>query len=355
MSPRVDPKLSVTGIGLVGALGTRAANVLAAARCNLARTSPSTELRIPDEDSLTEKPVPVHAVRDLAAGYEHQGRWLRLLAAALQDLAPGLDAADPTPIPLVVVQPADDGDRYPVEPPAAPLGELIGHELGTHGIALACQVVPGGAATIGQALDLAAGLLQRHRRVILAGVDSLVDHCSLSWLLRADRLKQDDQPVGIAPGESAVCLLLESPAATRSGERTKAAIANWSSTSAVAAEAEAEPERWGQLLAQAINRSLSSAGAPVSAATPWHLVTNHDGDPTMARIYGGLLAALDPRLGAPQLHHPAVSFGSVGCAGAFVGMAVAAHVLATDAASHELVVTAAGLRGESAFVRLHRP
>ncbi|MBL8727015.1 MAG: hypothetical protein JNM25_01200 [Planctomycetes bacterium] len=352
MSSSSATAMRVTGIGLVGALGTRAANVLAAQRCNLVRTSPSTELRIPDEDTLTEQPVRVHAVRGLAAGYEHQGRWVRLLSAALQDLATGLESGDATALPLVVVRPADDPDRYPVETAAAGLDELLSQALTAPRTAFACHVVPGAEGSIAVALDQVAELLRQHRRVVLAGVDSLVDHCSLAWLLRAGRLKTDDNPVGIAPGETAACFLLEraDPTGPTGG---LAEIADWWRDDEV--DTEAEPELWGQRLGRAVNRSMHArANEPSRPHTPWHLVSNHDGDTAMARIHGGLLSTLDPGLAAPRLHHPCVSFGSVGCASAFVGMAVAIHVLATDPASRDVVATAASPRGEAALVRLRR-
>jgi hypothetical protein len=127
------------------------------------------------------------------------------------------------------------------------------------------------------------------RRVLIAGVDSLLDPLSLAWLASTDRLRGPETPDGVAPGEAAACWLV-GPAEPAALAQIVAGYQPAGPRSAVA-----DAERW-----------LRAAGdAP--RGSDWVDLT---GEPWRARAWGRVAH----RLGRTGEHTPADGWGDLGSA-----------------------------------------
>src|SRR5262249_30742717 len=84
---------------------------------------------------------------------------------------------------------------------------LWGRPIGAGSAAL----VAGGHAGAIVALERAWEIVTAHvaDRVILIGADSYLDNLSLTYLAEAHRLKTNENPAGLSPGQAAAAVLLE--------------------------------------------------------------------------------------------------------------------------------------------------
>lgn len=297
-----------------------------------------------------EKPLPVHAVRGLAEGYEHQGRWMRLARAALDDLLAEHGPLGPTTIGLVVLHPRQDDGRCPTVLDRGEFGDLLRTHGQRHGAVFDCRLVEGAGSPLAEGLHVVQRELGRSwSQAILLGVDSLIDFGSLSWLARSGALKSEENPVGIVPGEGAACFLIESGQPRPEDRPTLARVTGWSAIAATSDPLDAEA--LGASIARQVSRQLA---AQLDPSAGWDLVTDHGGDELRARLIGSLMCNLDRSVGDPRMHHPATSFGSVGTASAFLGLAVALHVVTRRRGSGTAIVLATDARTGSEVVLVRR-
>jgi len=186
-----------------------------------------------------------------------------------------------------------------------------------------CQVIPFGHAGTAVALRAALDLLADGscERVIVLGVDSYLDPITLDWLAGDDRLKHDDNPVGLMPGECGACFMVETE---RSAQARKAPVR----ARAVAVVTDKERNHLfsgqpndGSALAACVRGALAAGPSPFSG----DIVMDLNGEPWRAHEWGMAIALLGGALGAVRLQVPAMSVGETGAASGVLGVCVAAH------------------------------
>ncbi|EYF02871.1 hypothetical protein [Chondromyces apiculatus] len=207
----------IVRVGMVSPVGLSAEVTAAAVQAGIARFQAGSILdrrfnplvmalvATPDLPPLIPE---VDAVLGLTS---RQMRMLRLAGPALQEC---LDGLPPTPLPLLLAGP----EPFPAGRPA-PIGPVfLEHLARQSGRALALahsRVFPAGRA--GVFLALAAALeglaARRYPRVVVGGVDTLLDLYLLGTLDLEERLRADGVFDGAIPGEGAAFLLLTRPGA----------------------------------------------------------------------------------------------------------------------------------------------
>ena len=171
----------------------------------------------------------------------------------------------------------------------------------------------GVAEMIGAAArDLLAGTVEL---AVIGGVDSLVDFSALRWLEQRGRLKSQTTPAGLAPGEAAGFLLMET---LRQAHGRGAAILSAVQSTTFAREENAHlaakisvGESLASILAGTAPRADWSPGAP-----PW-LIVDQNGETYRAHEWGCALARLverHPAFQYPLVWYPVMSMGDTGAA-----------------------------------------
>lgn len=340
----------VTALGAVTPVGLDATTTCASIRAGLARPAPIDEFQVLDRDEQEPIALTGHPVALLTRGFVGVGRWLQLLAPAVLDLCRDLPGSD---VPrfwaattCTLVAPLLDPGRFEEDPACeseqALMTSLVAPLLArVAGRFAPARVVVRGAGRCGalEAIaradeELAAG---RCERVVVLAVDALTDAPSLRWLAGHGRLKEDENPVGLMPGEAAVGLLCESPAGAR--RRRAAPLAR---VAAVATLGEApDVERGpGEALADVITRALADARVP--PAHPPDVILDLNGEHWRAEEYGHARARVPPALwGGGRVHLPAASVGDVGAAMSALQIALACRALARGYAGAPHVLCAA--------------
>jgi 3-oxoacyl-[acyl-carrier-protein] synthase-1 len=201
--------LAVLASGLVCGVGLTAAESCAAIRCGF-NTFRETRFIGRAGDWIVGSAV------TLEQPWRGLAKLARMATRAVADcLAAAPVAPDRVPVLLAIAEPERPGrpealDRLVFEL----MEEMLGHKLHPHS-----RVVPQGRIGGAVALLGARRLLveARHPRVVVAGVDSLLNGPALAAYEAADRLLTRDNSNGFVPGEAAGALLLgphaEDPAA----------------------------------------------------------------------------------------------------------------------------------------------
>lgn len=333
--------VQLTGLGLVGALGYDATTALAAARAGVSRASAQTHWRLRSGVTGLEEPVIGHAADLLTMGFEGSARLKRLASGALQDLAS--QGADSTGIGgrlgVYLALPRHDrvlgcgslrsADASPPAPEDLPAPEPAGQFL--QGLPGADAWLADTVATVLQQGGHTAGVsaLQAAVQALLAGqidtaivlaVDSLLDEDSLSWLAACGRLKCDDMPSGLLPGEAAVALAFR-----RTGEagRPLAALRGLALAEEPLAQAEARVSH-GEVLCAVLAQARA---ADPQRSSAW-LLADLNGEHHRAHEWGSALARLrgvDDGFAAPAVWLPALGFGDTFAASAPLAVAMACH------------------------------
>jgi 3-oxoacyl-[acyl-carrier-protein] synthase-1 len=221
-------RLAVTGLGMVSSVGRDVVTACASIRAGIRR--PSELLGSTSQSDPEAEPAPVigYALRGFADGFAYLGLWRRIAQGSLADMSrnAGLDtAANGGPRPrtgLALVTPEIDPDRFPeaealglsaLGEKYAPLLDLAALGIEPRNVWVVSQGSAGTAVAAWQADQLiGAGRLDR---VVVLAVDSYLDRATLGWLGMHGRLKSDDNPAGLIPGEAGACFLLESEKAAR--------------------------------------------------------------------------------------------------------------------------------------------
>jgi 3-oxoacyl-[acyl-carrier-protein] synthase-1 len=146
---------------------------------------------------------------------------------------------------------------------------------------------------------------------VILGADSLVDQRSLTWLQGNGRLKNDQNPVGLVPGEAGVCLMIEPRAAAEQrGARPRARIR--AAVTCEDVDSGRVDERASRNLASCVRTALSSIeGTRIRGAT---MFTDLNGETSRAVRLGTAMALLTDCLVDPAVEHPAECFGETGAA-----------------------------------------
>lgn len=362
-------QIVVTGMGMVSSLGRDVVTACAAARAGLVFTEElDYGVRSPEDGVVSG--LLACPVRDLTRGFEGPARLLRLLEGALLDLlrqAPDVaGATSHAGVYLSLPDPrrAAPGEGAPPEDPGASLADSSARaaqlvrsaaRLARWPAALELREASsaghsGVAHVMARAIsDLAEG---RVRVALVAGVDSLLDEETLSWLERTRRLKVPGMPVGLRPGEAAAVVALETEHAASARRARRLAAAREVRL--------AEDERTllsrsapsGAVLADLLV-GLDEGSFP--GGSPAWLVTDMNGESYRAMEWGNAVIrvrARRPGFSPRALWHPASSFGDTGAASGGVALCAAASALARGyAPSPSAVITSTSDgRGRAALV-----
>lgn len=358
-------EIAVTGLGMVTTVGSDARAACAAIRAGIARPREIPSFTLLDVETCEESCLVGHPIDGYADGFAVSGAWLRLALGSLDDLVRSASLPGPEELGfwqrtgLVVVAPAlllhrfGEGADDPADLRAAYLERLLelwGPQIAPASAALVAGGNAGAIVAVEEALAAIAG--QVADRVIVLGADSYLDDLSLGYLSEADRLKTEDNPAGLAPGEAAASLLLEPvSAARRRGARVEALLS--------AAASDREPRAFlsgdqsqGEGLGRAIRRCLTEAGGPLPFEGD--LVSDLSGEPWRAHELATATVRASDLLRSARSVHPAASLGDTGAASGAISLCVAARSLARGYARGRRVLVVAssedGLVGAAELV-----
>jgi 3-oxoacyl-[acyl-carrier-protein] synthase-1 len=335
--------LAVTGSSLVCSLGLDPAVACAAMRAGIVRPTELDTFLVGTLDAFSG--VTVHEAPVITHGFEGDARALRLLQAAFEGL--GLQSTDSLPARTAFYVSLPHPDREHtgfdlivdedlrrhliarwqrlqdarVQPDFARRAKtmletaavLSGWESPVHLRAISMSGNTGVAEMIAAASrDLAQASVDA---AIVVGVDSWIDQTSLQWLDRRGRLKSPTSPAGLAPGEAAGFIVMQTASRTQPHGGQIQAIVH-----ATIFDDEQNCQLAGKIsvgesLATVLTRAASFANWS-SEATPW-LVVDHNGESYRAREWGCALTRLvqdHPAFHRPVLWYPVISVGDTGSA-----------------------------------------
>lgn len=308
----------------------------AALRAGITRPRPIPQM--PVVSAYDQAPVPLtgHPVHGLTEGYPVGTRWIRLMVEAFSDFAGQPGAPSRTQAlfwercEVVVVLPIVRHQRFQMEEMEceeslrsgviAPLVRLLELPLAAEAVTLIEAGHAGTAAALVRARErILAG--ETDAAVILA-VDSYLDGLSLEWLASSGRLKCDGRPCGLAPGEAAVCLLIESAAAAAARAAPVAArIMGVAHRVGSGDERSAAAE--GRRVTDAVTTALDATGSTSAGL----LITDHNGEIWRSEVMALALLSLHQRhlVDNDRMVMPASSLGDTGAASGAIGLCIAAH------------------------------
>lgn len=358
--------LSVTALGAVTSVGYDATTAAASIRAGLTRPSVLDEFEVLDVAAQEPVGLTAHPLGEATHGFSGIGRWLQMASMALRDLCAGgaipgaADAAFWASTLCYVVVPVLDPRRFDPTGPSgseealansfiAPLAARCSRFFAPANTAL----LPHGRVGVIDALQMAARHIDEARiaRAVVLAVDSLVDETALLWLAELNRLKEDDNPAGLVPGEAAVAFLVEGTNAARDrGARCVARIA------AAASARDPQPfmarERsTGQALTEVIQRALAQSGLSVPYCAD--VVTDLNGETWRSAEYGQVRVKIPATVwDGDRLIMPASSVGDVGAAMTALEVLVAVHSLERGyaAAPHVMLISTDEYGGVGAAV-----
>jgi 3-oxoacyl-[acyl-carrier-protein] synthase-1 len=314
-----------------------------------------------------------------AEGFSGTGAWVRLGAGALRDLVHGQSlsgegAAFWDRTAVFFVAPALDAPRHGGAYSPDALNEALGlaATLALPGPPARLRAASGGptglAATL-RAVSTEPPAQRLHRHLVVAA-DTYLDAGTVDWLAGARRLKHEDAPTGVMPGEAGAALLVETEQAAR---QRKAAVLGWIEAAAVhgpvppaplppkdaADPGGDEPDAgWRPPAAPKLGRSIAGAVRKVLPATPgdrWRgdLYLDLNGEHWKAEAWGHanvhLVKHVD--LDGCRVFLPADSLGETGAASAPIAVAFALWNFDRDRTGQAIVVSIAD-DGAASAIRL---
>ncbi len=339
-------RLRVTAMGCATSLGGHPAQVAAAVRARMSRPAPIEALALLDEASQELVPLMGHPVDGLPEGFGVAGRRAalgRMAVLSLLERAP--DALGPrTQVVFAMSKPTEDVWLEDPNEVIPTLGERLGRvTLGLGYSPARTEVALHGHASAAFALLRAARALDVNaEKALIVAVDSRLDEASLEALYDEGRLKTPDNPVGFAPGEAAVALLIE---------RGEGGLGEVRAVSAQTAADVEDELRTGRALSEVVRGTLDQLGVQSYTGDVFH---DHNGEATRATQWGMLAVRLAQRF-RPRAHFPAMSVGDVGAASGGLGMMLAIQGFARNTAASELtLVTSAGDDGDVGCIAVGR-
>lgn len=343
--------VAITGMGAVTSVGLDAVTTCASIRTGLSRPELLLEHEVLDREEQAPIGITGHPVSLVTRGFVGVARWLQLAALALQDLARSANLPGPEDTRFwsatlcYVVVPVLDVPRFLVEP-ACDTGDAVTarfvHPLHARvapffSLARAVTWCRGRVGALEAVQRAAEHFRQReHERVVVLAVDSLTDDSALAWLAEQDRLKHDDNPVGLSPGEGAAAFMLEAPWSARArGAMVLAHI--------VAAATAQEPRALmsghrsqGEALARVVAAALGGPGGLPYAA---EVIADLNGETWRAEEYGHARVRV-PRSTweGDAVELPATSVGDLGAAMTALQLVLACRSLHRGYASTDRVL-----------------
>jgi len=344
----------ITAIGMATPVGLTAAQSCAAMRAGISAIG---ELDfVIQNDSFEEVAVMGCALRGVTDGYSGLGRWTRLATAALHDLVTnaGLSTRELATAALYLALPPLG--RGGVDARIAQLlGVRIAQWMGVAGIGARTRVFAEGHAAGAHACQEALADVERGavERAVVCGVDSLIEPETLRFFVEKRRLKTEDRPDGLVPGEAAACFLLErAEQAKAHGARPLASIAAASTASESVTIWSDEPSA-ATGLSDAIRGTLEQL--PDQGRNTRLVVCDLNGETYRSKEFGNTAArALSVIPVKWTVWHAADCIGDTGAAAFTVSACLGARALARGYAKSDGILVLGssddGLRG-AAYLR----
>jgi 3-oxoacyl-[acyl-carrier-protein] synthase I len=316
--------MKITAVGLASSLGG-IVQAAAAFRAGITRAQAIPWLSATGHDG---EPVAVigHPARPLVEGLDGFAAWLRLARFAWDDCwsntaANGSRPQRPDGIGVILVMPRihlarhgwEDDDHAALldEHVTARLLAQVGLAISQdHRAVFACDHSGTAQAFLLAEERLASG---SWRKAIVLAVDSLIDPSSVIWLAEQGRLKDIGSSHGIAPGEAAVCLMLEP-------EDGSGGITVMSSAVHTDVSSRSRPD---PITVAAHWRSLLPADMNQPDRPPVDHWLDHTGEEWRALSWGHLLSSSPLGQTNPWIHLPAEGFGTTGAASGALACALA--------------------------------
>ncbi|MEM9456557.1 MAG: hypothetical protein AAGF11_20435 [Myxococcota bacterium] len=331
----------VTAIGAVTSVGLDAVTTCASIRAGISRPESLAEHEILSLETMTPVGVTGHPITLVTRGFLGVGRWLQMAALALDDLcrAAGLPQAACTSFwdatQCYVVLPYLDVERAILEVALRseqavaqallePLKARVARRCSLARSTVWCR----GRLGVLEAVEQAAQHLTCRdcERVIVLAVDSLTDSPGLALLAEARRLKDDYNPVGLAPGEAAVALMLEAP---RSAEaRSAEALGVIEAVASAPGQLhDSEHQRApGEELARVVKEVLGACRPPHHRVTT--TIADLNGEQWRAEAYGHAQVRIAQRSwDGDAVELPATCVGDLGAAMAALQIMLACRAL----------------------------
>lgn len=353
-------EIQIAAMGMSSSLGPLI-GACAAFRAGITRARASLDFFYPAVDDNAQRPLNVCAIASSTFGFSGIGRLVAILYEVWLDILSRVEPASVGPASgLYLVLPDPLALELPVEPEVegdlhrrtAALGRWVltkaFEHVGWRWPGRPWRFFAGGPAAFARALQAAQEELLRGNldACFVGAVDSLLDPTVLERLLFQGRLKVEDNPVGLVPGEAGIFVLLRR---STEGAPPDGAVLG---TVAVASAGAMDPLD-GRALAGCVKRAAregtGGSGRPV-------LISDHNGEEERAREWGMALLHLQrlgPGWAAPVAWMPATSFGDVGLASGALGLCIAARSLERGyAPAGELFVLSSSDDGERAAVRV---
>ena len=353
--------ISITALGAVTSVGPDAVTTCASIRAGLSRPAPLDGAVVLDMEDYKEVPVIGHPAGAIARGFSNVGRWLQLAPVAVSDLC--LSGALPTPpedgafwadTKCIVALPFLD-ERFLPDPNCSEeaIGAAFVKPFRAHvkGIFAPSEIAVHTRGRLGvlESLTTAREWISRRQavRVVIVVVDSLVDSAAIEWLLEADRIKCDANPIGLSPGEAACAFLLEDSLVAN--VRGRAAVARLGSIATAP-----EPKAFlagdmsqGEALARVIEKVLSERDADASHTLTGPVIADLNGEQWRSHEFGCAQVRVDRLLrNSDRLVLPVGSTGDAGTATLGIQIAVACRALARGyAGGDSVLLTSSDERG----------
>jgi len=323
--------IAVSGMGMVSSLGHDAATSCAAARAGLTRIAEHDAFRVYDPTSEATLGVPVHQVFATVHGFSGLGRLVRLAAQAMEDPKLNLNDGDLSKTALILNVSSQEHRKLVAEDLAGQDGvsesgdsttaDEIARELndwkarliptllkvmGVSSTPMHSQVFVGDETGFLESMVRVLPALESGQvdRILIGGIDSLVEVAALNALQQLNILATPENPIGVIPGEMAAFLLI-------TGNSSNNDVTRYCTINSIAITEWTESAPPGKELAECILSTGSSIGDD-----SFVVVTDLNGESRRANEWGAALVHLNARdlRSVDSQIHPATSFGYVGAA-----------------------------------------
>ena len=208
----IPDKMYIAGIGMISSLGANAAMTTAAVKAGISGYAKSEYYGLRD-DAITMANVPNDALAEIVADIDEGDRFnerhyrVTLMAiAAVREACARLTSSDAIPLLLAMPDIQEDTDGL------SPIVNEIESNCQPWIKAEKSRSIYSGRAAGMEAIDFVFRLLndEQHKYVMVGGSDSYQDYDRITPLAEEDRLLEEENMDGFAPGEAASFILLTS-------------------------------------------------------------------------------------------------------------------------------------------------
>ncbi len=349
-------RLAITGLGLVTSVGHDVVTACGALRCGMTRPWP-VEYEVPADEGNANTLLTAHPLRGVTDGFQGIGRHLRLGGHAVEDLLydAGLKAEghrfwQGTGLYVGLTRTRNEEIDFYDEILEESLAEELAEQTGIAIPEARRRIVfQGNAAVLGAlheaSLALEQGLMER---ALIVGVDSLLESDTLQLLAAERRLKTNETPRGLMPGEGAGAFLVEPWGAA---QRRKARILCTVEGVAVGREpaSRASGARSAGIALSEVIAKVVAPGAGIGA-----IYGDLNGEDARADEWGHTLVRLSGshRLASASQRWPAASLGDTGAASGAISVVAGAHALSRGYSGGHVLIWSSADTGEVAAAHL---